>query len=92
MAGNLRKFAPGDRDAVVELSRRAIGRPELQVGNPAWVLREEFESETADWKPPPEETLLVAEEDGRVVGFAGVELPRGFEHAELFGPLVASAA
>jgi ribosomal protein S18 acetylase RimI-like enzyme len=93
VAGSLRKFAPPDRDAIVELSRRATGRPELQVGNPVWVSREELESETADWDPPPEETLLVAEqEDGGVVGFGGVELPRGFDHAELFGPLVASDA
>jgi ribosomal protein S18 acetylase RimI-like enzyme len=92
VVGNLRSFASGDRDAVVDLSRRAIGRLELQVGNPVWVSRDELESEVADWEPAAEETLVVAEEEGRVVGFGGVEIPRGFDHAELFGPLVAGDA
>jgi ribosomal protein S18 acetylase RimI-like enzyme len=91
VVGSLRSFAPRDRDPVVELSRVALARPELQVGNPIWTTRDELESELADWEPPPEETLLVAEEEGRVVGFGGVELPSGFDHAELFGPLVATA-
>jgi ribosomal protein S18 acetylase RimI-like enzyme len=90
VVGSLRSFAPADRDRVVELSRVALARPELQVGNPAWTTRDELESELADWVPPAEETLFVADEDGQVVGFGGVELPRGFEHAELFGPLVAT--
>jgi ribosomal protein S18 acetylase RimI-like enzyme len=90
VVGSLRSFAPADRDRVVELSRVALARPELQVGNPAWTTRDELESELADWHPPPEETLFVADDEGQVVGFGGVELPRGFEHAELFGPLVAT--
>jgi ribosomal protein S18 acetylase RimI-like enzyme len=90
VVGSLRSFAPADRDRVVELSRVALARPELQVGNPVWTTREELESELADWDPAPEETLFVAEEEEQVVGFGGVELPVGFEHAELFGPLVAT--
>jgi len=86
---SLRNFARADRDAVVELSRLAIARPELQVGNPCWTTAEELESEIADWEPPPEETLLVVEDGGAVVGLGGFELPRGFRHAELFGPLIA---
>ncbi|MDQ3865425.1 MAG: GNAT family N-acetyltransferase, partial [Actinomycetota bacterium] len=66
--------------------------PELQVGNPAWATRDELESEVADWKPPPEETLFVGDQNAAVVAFGGVELPSGFEHAELFGPLVATEA
>ncbi len=89
---NLRSFRTSDTDAVVELSRAAIARPELQVGNPIWTTREELETEVADWDPPATETLCVAEEDGHVVAFGGVELPRGFPHAELFGPLVAPAS
>ncbi len=92
MAASLRSFRADDRDAVVELSRLAVARPELQVGNPAWSTRDELESEVADWDPGPEETLLVAEERRRVVGFGGIELPPGFVHGELFGPLVASDA
>ncbi len=92
VAGSLRSFLPQDRDAVAELSRRALLRPELHVGNPVWTSREELDTELADWDPPPEETLFVAEDDGRVVAFGGVEVLRGFAHAELFGPLVASEA
>jgi ribosomal protein S18 acetylase RimI-like enzyme len=92
VAASLRKFAAGDREAVLELSRHALARPELHVGNPVWMTRDEMESELADWDPPPEQTLCVAEDVGRVVGFGGIELPRGFDHAELFGPLIASEA
>jgi ribosomal protein S18 acetylase RimI-like enzyme len=92
VVGSLRSFRRADADAVIELSRLALARPELQVGNPAWSTRDELESEIADWDPPPEETLLVADQSGRVLGFGGVELPRGFGHAELFGPLVAAEA
>ena len=92
MAASLRSFEPGDRDAVVELSRHALARPADQVGNPGWSTRNDLDNELADWDPPPEETLLVAEDEGEVVGFGGVELPRGFSHAELFGPIVAPKA
>jgi ribosomal protein S18 acetylase RimI-like enzyme len=51
---------------------------------------EELDSELSDWDVSPEETLLVDEVDGAVVGFAGVEVSPGFDHADLFGPLVAS--
>lgn len=92
MAASLRNFARGDRDAVLELSRAALARPELHVGNPVWTSADELEDELADWEPPPEETLIVAEHEGTVAGFGGIEVPRGFTHAELFGPLVAAAA
>ena len=92
MDANLRNFRASDADAVVELSRLALARPELQVGNPVWTTRDELETEVGDWDPAAEETLLVAEEEGRLAGFGGVELPRGFAHAEVFGPLVATHA
>lgn len=91
MASSLRSFRPEDRDTVLELSRRALNRPAEQVGNPIWGTREELESELSDWDVAPEETLLVDEEDGRVVGFGGVEISTGWEHADLFGPLIAPA-
>jgi ribosomal protein S18 acetylase RimI-like enzyme len=89
VAASLRSYEPRDADAVVELSRAALSRPELHVGNPIWTVRDELETEIADWEPPATETLCVAESDGQVLGFGGVEHPRGFTHAELFGPLVA---
>jgi len=89
VASSLRNFRTDDRSAVLELSRHALQRPAEQVGNPLWKTREELESELADWEVDPEETLLVDEHDGAVIGFAGVEVSPGWEHADLFGPLVA---
>ncbi len=89
MASNLRNFRSEDRSAVLELSRHALQRPAEQVGNPLWKTRDELESELADWEVDPAETLLVEEQEGAVVGFGGVEISPGWEHADLFGPLVA---
>jgi ribosomal protein S18 acetylase RimI-like enzyme len=90
VANSLRSFRREDVPAVLELSRRAFSRAEEQVGNPLWVSLDELESELSDWDEPPEATLLVDEEDGRVVGFGGVEVAKGFSHADLFGPVIAS--
>jgi ribosomal protein S18 acetylase RimI-like enzyme len=89
VASSLRSFRREDVPAVLDLSRRAFGRPEEQVGNPLWVSLDELESELSDWDEPPETTLLVDVEDGDVVGFGGVEVARAFPHADLFGPLIA---
>lgn len=92
MATSLRSFRPADAEAVVALSRQAFVRPEEHVGNPVWFSIGELQREIADWKPQAGETLLVAEEEGQIVGFGGVEVAEGFEHADLFGPLVAKRA
>ena len=76
---------------MLALSRRALARPEEQVGNPVWETREEMESELGGWDREPDETLFVEEENGGVIGFGGVEVASGWEHADLFGPLVAPA-
>jgi ribosomal protein S18 acetylase RimI-like enzyme len=89
VASSLRNFRSNDRSAVLELSRHALQRPAEQVGNPLWNTRDELESELADWEVDPAETLLVEEQDGEVVGFGGVEISPGWDHADLFGPLVA---
>jgi ribosomal protein S18 acetylase RimI-like enzyme len=90
VAASLRSFEESDAERVVELSRATLARPEFQVGNPVWTTLDELRSELADWNPPPGETLFIAEDEGRIVGFGGFEAPSGFEHAELFGPLVAA--
>jgi ribosomal protein S18 acetylase RimI-like enzyme len=89
VASSLRSFSRDDIPAVLELSRRAFSRAEEQVGNPLWASLDELESELSDWDEPPETTLLVDEEDGLVVGFGGVEVAKGFPHADLFGPVIA---
>jgi ribosomal protein S18 acetylase RimI-like enzyme len=90
VGSSLRSFRSDDRSAVLELSRHALQRPAEQVGNPLWNTLEELESELADWEVDPAETLLVEEENNRVIGFGGVEISPGWEHADLFGPLVAA--
>jgi ribosomal protein S18 acetylase RimI-like enzyme len=89
VATSLRNFRTDDRSAVLELSRHALQQPAEQVGNPLWKTRDELESELADWDIDPAETLLVEEQEGEVIGFGGVEVSAGWEHADLFGPLVA---
>lgn len=89
MAGSLRSFDAADAAGVLELSRRALARPSEQVGNPMWETGAELESELSGWDRPPGETLFVEEEDGAIAGFGGVEFGAAWEHADLFGPLVA---
>jgi ribosomal protein S18 acetylase RimI-like enzyme len=92
VASSLRSFRTEDRPAVLDLSRHALQRPGEQVGNPLWTTRDELDSELSDWEVDPAETLLVDEHDGDVVAFGGVEVSPGWEHADLFGPLVAPEA
>jgi ribosomal protein S18 acetylase RimI-like enzyme len=84
----LRNFRPGDAPALLELSRRAQTRDEEQVGTPLWSSREELEEELGGLDRSPEETLRVAEDDGTVAGFGGIELE---DDAVIFGPLVSPA-
>jgi ribosomal protein S18 acetylase RimI-like enzyme len=88
VANNLRSFRTDDRPAVLDLSRHALQRPAEQVGNPLWTTRDELESELSDWDVDPAETLLVDEQEGEVIAFGGVEVSPGWEHADLFGPIV----
>jgi GNAT superfamily N-acetyltransferase len=60
-------------------------REEEQVGTPLWANREELDAELSGLDRAPEETLRVAEDDGTVAGFGGIELD---DEAVLFGPLV----
>jgi ribosomal protein S18 acetylase RimI-like enzyme len=85
---SLRSFEESDRNAVLALSRRALARPEEQVGSPLWQTAEELEAELGGLDRSPAETLRVVEEDGVAAGFGGIELE---DDATVFGPLVAPA-
>ncbi len=86
VGARLRSFEPGDAEALLALSRHAQTRETEQVGTPLWSTREELDAELAGLEPGAEETLRVAEDEGAVAGFGGVELE---DEALLFGPLVA---
>ena len=85
---SLRSFTHDDAHALLELSRRAQTREKEQVGTPLWASREELDAELGGLDRRPEETLTVAEDDGVVVGCAGIELE---DEVLVFGPLVAPA-
>jgi ribosomal protein S18 acetylase RimI-like enzyme len=82
---SLRSFEESDRSAVLALARRALARPQEQVGSPLWQTAEELEAELGGLDRSPTETLRVVEEDGVAAGFGGIELE---DDATVFGPLV----
>jgi ribosomal protein S18 acetylase RimI-like enzyme len=82
---SLRSFRASDADAVLALSRRVQSREEEQVGTPLWWTREELDAELAGLDRSPEQTLRVAEDEGRVAGFGGIEFE---DEAVVFGPVV----
>lgn len=86
MAVSLRSFRPSDAEVLLALSRRAQSREEEQVGTPLWWTREELEAELSGLDRSPEQTLRVAEDEGRTAGFGGIELE---DEAVVFGPVVA---
>ena len=89
MAGSLRSFVDADRQAVLGLSRHALARIEEQVGKPLWGTRAELDDDLDSWSGSPSESLRVIEEDGRVVGFGGVQLDG---NGAVVGPLVSPAS
>ena len=84
MGITLRKYTSSDLDVIVPLARRALARPEEQLGRPLWRSLEDAEGDLEGWRDI-EDTLVVLEDDGEPVAFAGFvrdALPN------LFGPLV----
>ena len=88
MAVSLRSFRSADADVLLDLSRRAQTQEKEQVGTPLWATREELDAELSGLDRSPEETIHVAEDEGVVAGFGGIEL---VDEALLFGPLVSPA-
>lgn len=79
-----RKYTPSDLDVILPLARRALARPEEQLGRPLWRSLDDARGDLESWHDV-DESLLVLEDDGEPVAFAGVvrdALPN------LFGPLV----
>jgi ribosomal protein S18 acetylase RimI-like enzyme len=85
VAVSLRSFRASDADALLALSRRVQSREEEQVGTPLWWTREELDAELSGLERSPEQTLRVAEDEGRTAGFGGIELE---DEAVVFGPVV----
>lgn len=86
MAGSLRRFEDGDRDAVAALSRHALARLEEQVGVPLWATRAELDISLAHWPGPPGDSLRVIDEAGEVAAFGGIQIGGV---VAVVGPLVA---
>ncbi len=86
MSISLRGFREEDRDALLTLSRRALARPEDQLGSPLWLTRADLDGELEAWDVPAFATLRVIEEEGQVAAFGGIGLHR---QATLVGPVVA---
>ena len=93
MAASLRSFRREDAERVVELSRATLARPEFQVGNPIWTTLDELRERARRLGSAARGDALRRRGRGqRSSASAAFELPSGFEHAELFGPLVAADA
>lgn len=86
MAGSLRSFRDGDRDAVAALSRHALARLEEQVGAPLWATRVELDVSLSHWEGAPPDSLRVIEEGGDVAAFGGIQVGGV---VAVVGPLVA---
>ncbi|MEZ5098714.1 MAG: GNAT family N-acetyltransferase [Thermoleophilia bacterium] len=89
MDSSLRRFrVETDLAEAVALSRHALARETEQVGRPLWTSRADADAELED-KDWPGETLIVAEDDGRLAAIGGLD-PNALPG--VFGPLVAPDA
>jgi N-acetylglutamate synthase-like GNAT family acetyltransferase len=85
-------FRPDEAEAVAELARTCASRADEALGNWEWTERADLERELARWPVPATETLFVAREAGKVIGFCGVECYPGGEIGFVHGPVVESSA
>ena len=84
MGITLRKYTQSDLDVILPLARRALARPEEQLGRPLWRSLDDADGDLDGWRDIGE-TLFALEDDGEPVAFGGY-----VRHAlpNLFGPLV----
>ncbi len=85
-------FRNDEVEAIAELARACAARADEALGNWEWTEGPELERELARWPVPATETLFVAREAGKVIGFCGVECYPGSEIGLVHGPVVESAA
>jgi GNAT superfamily N-acetyltransferase len=83
-------FRGDQAEAIAELVRGALARPDEALGSWDWSDSAVLAQQLARWPVPPAETVFVARDSDRIVGFCGVECyPRdaiGLVH----GPVVGS--
>lgn len=84
MGITLRNYRASDLDVILPLARRALARPEEQLGRPLWRSLDDVSGDLDGWRDV-DETLLVLEDGRKPVAFGGFvrdALPN------VFGPLV----
>ncbi len=80
----LRKYTPADLEVILPLARRALARPEEQLGRPLWRSLDDAHGDLEGWHDI-EDTLFVMEDEGEPVAFGGLVRDTLLN---LFGPLV----
>jgi GNAT superfamily N-acetyltransferase len=88
----LDRFRPDDVEAVAELARGCAVRREEALGNWEWSDAALLDHELEAWPIAATETLYVARESGRVIGFCGVECYPHDSIGLVHGPVVEPAA
>jgi GNAT superfamily N-acetyltransferase len=84
----LDRFRRDDVEAIAELARACAARPEEVLGNWEWSDAAMLDHELEAWPVPATETLYVAREEGRVIGFCGVEVYPHDSIGLVHGPVV----
>jgi GNAT superfamily N-acetyltransferase len=85
-------FHGDDIEAIAELARNVSAHPDEALGNWEWSDASELERELDRWRVSPTQTLFVAREAGRVVGFCGVECYPSDAIGLVHGPVVDASA
>jgi GNAT superfamily N-acetyltransferase len=84
----LAPFGADDIEALAELTRGCAARRDEGLGSREWSDAAALERELGAWPVRPAETLYVARESGRVIGFCGVEVHPSHEIGMVHGPVV----
>ena len=88
----LAPFDADDAEALAELARGCGARRDEGLGSREWSDAAALEHELDEWPVRPGDTLYVARESGRVIGFCGVEAYPSNEIGMIHGPVVEPAS